>query len=87
MPEFKLSYTASEINNKLDKIDSLAEKSELPTKTSELINDSDFATKSYVNGQVIAIPSVNTSDNGKFLCVINGVWTATAIPNAEDVSF
>ena len=46
--EFKLSYTANDINNRLGKIDSLAEKRELPTKTSELINDSGFTTETYV---------------------------------------
>lgn len=48
--EYKLSYTANDINNKLGKIDSLAEKNELPTKTSELTNDSGFATETYVQG-------------------------------------
>lgn len=42
--EYKLSYTASEINTRLGKIDSLAEKSEVPTKTSQLTNDSGFLT-------------------------------------------
>lgn len=42
--EFKLSYTGSEINEKLGKIDSLAAKSEIPTKVSELTNDSGYIT-------------------------------------------
>ena len=42
--EFKLSYTGSQINEKLGKIDSLATKSELPTKISQLTNDSGFLT-------------------------------------------
>ena len=42
--EYKLSYTASEIDAKLNKINSLAEKSEVPTKTSDLVNDSGFLT-------------------------------------------
>lgn len=46
--EFKLSYTAADINTRLGKIDSLANKDELPTKTSDLVNDSDFATKNYI---------------------------------------
>lgn len=46
--EYRLSYTAADINTRLGKIDNLAEKSEMPTKTSDLINDSDFAVKSYV---------------------------------------
>ena len=42
--EYKLSYTGSQINEKLGKIDSLATKSELPTKISQLTNDSGFLT-------------------------------------------
>lgn len=42
--EFKLSYTANDINTRLGKIDSLANKSELPTKTSDLTNDSGYLT-------------------------------------------
>jgi hypothetical protein len=42
--EFKLSYTANEINEKLGKIDSLATKSEIPTKISDLTNDSGYLT-------------------------------------------
>lgn len=42
--EFKLAYTGNEINEKLRKIDNLAEKSELPTKLSDLTNDSGFIT-------------------------------------------
>lgn len=40
--EYKLSYTASEIDSKLEQIDTLAKKSEIPTKVSELTNDSGF---------------------------------------------
>lgn len=42
--EFKLSYTANDINTRLGKIDSLANRSELPTKTSDLTNDSGYLT-------------------------------------------
>ena len=48
MAEFKLSYTAKEINERLSRIDNLSEKSELPTKTSDLTNDSGFTTQNYV---------------------------------------
>lgn len=44
MPEYKLSYTASEIDAKLGEIDNLAKKSEIPTKTSQLTNNSGFLT-------------------------------------------
>ena len=33
------------------------------------------------------LPSVSTSDNGKFLRVVNGVWIASSINNANGVSF
>ena len=48
MAEFKLSYTAREVNDRLSRIDSLADKNELPKNTSDLVNDSDFTTKNYV---------------------------------------
>ena len=45
-----------------------------------------------VNGKTGAItvhevPAVTTSDNGKFLQVVNGAWTAIAIANANGGSF
>lgn len=48
--EYRLPYTANEISRRLGKIENLAEKSEIPTKTSELTNDSEFSTQSYVHG-------------------------------------
>ena len=42
--EYKLSYTAKEVDEKLTKIDNLALKNEVPTKTSELSNNSGFIT-------------------------------------------
>ena len=42
--EYQLSYTGSEINQKLGVIDQKANKSEIPTKTSQLNNDSGFLT-------------------------------------------
>lgn len=69
--EYKLSYTASDINSKLGQIDNLAKKSEVPTKVSELTNDSGYltehqsleglATESYVNSAIAAIPSPDMS--------------------------
>lgn len=45
-----------------------------------------------VNGHTGAVtvrevPVVTTSDNGKFLRVVNGAWAAVAIDNASGVSF
>lgn len=44
MAEYKLSFTGAEIDRKLGQIDNLAKKSEVPTKTSQLSNDSGFIT-------------------------------------------
>ena len=44
MAEYKLSYTGAEVNSKLSQIDNLAKKSDVPTKTSQLTNDSGFIT-------------------------------------------
>lgn len=67
----------------------------VPTKTSQLENDSGFITSApvtSVNGQTGAVkvrevPSVTASDNGKFLRVVNGAWTAVAIADANGVNF
>ena len=45
-----------------------------------------------VNGKTGAVkvrevPSVTASDNGKFLRVVNGAWSAETIPSANGVSF
>ena len=45
-----------------------------------------------VNGQTGAVtvrevPSVTTSDNGKFLRVVNGAWAVAEVDNASGVSF
>lgn len=45
-----------------------------------------------VNGKTGAVkvrevPSVTASDNGKFLRVVNGAWTAVAIADANGVNF
>lgn len=51
----------------------------IPTKTSELINDSNFITSE--------LPSVTTNNNGDFLRVVNGSWAASTVLNAEEVGF
>lgn len=33
------------------------------------------------------IPNVTTQDNGKFLRVVDGIWAAASIPNAEEAEF
>lgn len=56
----------------------------IPTKTSQLVNDSGFITvKDLPNPE---LPSVTEADNGKVLRVVNGVWAADTIPdNSEQV--
>lgn len=46
------------------------------------------ATTAFVSNAISsAIPSVTSSDNGKFLQVVNGAWAAVTIANANGVSF
>lgn len=41
-----------------------------------------------VNGEAASfLPTVTTSDNGKFLRVVNGAWAAATVDNANGVSF
>lgn len=58
---FKLSHTAAQIDSKLNEIDNLAKKSELPTKVSQLANDKEFATETYVEAKIAEIPTPDVS--------------------------
>lgn len=40
-----------------------------------------------VSGHTQGLPIVTDSDNGKFLRVVAGQWSAQSIPNAEEVAF
>ena len=69
----------------------------VPTKVSELTNDSGYITAvqapvQSVNGKtgvvtVREVPAVTTADNGKFLRVVNGAWAVAEIANANGGSF
>lgn len=51
---------------------------------------SDYYTKTEIDSHLsnkMDIIAVTEADNGKFLQVVNGVWTAVNIPNAEEASF
>lgn len=64
--------------------------SRIPTKTSELLNDSGFITKNdlpEIGGGSSGLPEVSEADNGKFLMVENGAWAAVAVPSAEEAVF
>ena len=76
-----------------DKLDAV--EAAIPTKTSQLDNDSGFITSApvtSVNGKTGAVtvrevPIVTTADNGKFLRVVSGAWAAVEIANANGGSF
>ena len=70
--KYKLSYTASEIDDKLKMVGQLSE------------DISQLAPEDI--GAMPNIP-VTPSDNGKFLCVVDGVWTPTTIEDAEELSY
>lgn len=46
----------------------------------------DEAIKTLINGKMQAV-SVTSDDNGKFLRVVDGVWAAATVPNANGESF
>lgn len=72
MAEYKLSYTAEEIDNKLGQIENLANKNEIPSKISELDNDEGFATIDYVDSKmgevtVTGLPLTGNKTNGTLI--------------------
>ena len=66
-----------------------------PTAWAVAVAGTDYLTEApvtSVNGKTGAVtvrevPSVTASDNGKFLRVVNGAWTAVEIANANGGSF
>ena len=51
------------------------------------IDDSTNNEENDPENESVSLPEVSTTDNGKFLQVVNGVWTAVAITNAEGVGY
>lgn len=51
----------------------------------KITDNKDLVTKEYVDRG--KLPEVTTSDNGKFLRVVSGIWSAVVIANAEDHAF
>ena len=47
----------------------------------------DWECVDIASGSGSALPAVTEADNGKILTVVDGVWTAIALPNAEEASF
>lgn len=60
--------------------------SDATTKANETLETAKEYTTTQINN-IVKIPAVSDSDNGKFLRVVSGVWTAVAIPSAEEASF
>ena len=52
-----------------------------------LIADINYNMEKIDEELAAALPAVTSSDNGKFLRVVNGVWSASAIANASGGSF
>lgn len=50
-----------------------------------VVNGSVTSVQEYIASK--SLPTVSASDNGKFLRVVNGVWAASELPNANGVNF
>lgn len=51
MADYKLSFIGKEVDEKLAKIEELAEKVEAPITTSQLINDAGFVTEKDISNK------------------------------------
>ena len=56
-----------------------------PTSTNPVQNK--VISEALEQAQNNALPIVTSSDNSKFLRVVDGVWAAVAVSNAEEASF
>lgn len=98
--EFKLAYTGNQINERLRKIDDLALKSDIPTKTSDLTNNSGFVNADYVKEYAqpkddyalksdipsVPVQSVNGKTGAVSLSASDvGARPSTWMPSASDV--
>ena len=60
----------------------------IPTKVSQLENDSNFLSEEEVKNMIEVLPPVSEENEGHILQVINGVATwASIFPNAEEEMF
>lgn len=60
---------------------------EFNSDTSDKILFGQNGTFKPISATGLVLPSVTSSDNGKLLQVVNGVWAAVSLPNASGVSF
>lgn len=70
MAEYKLSMTAQEVDNTLKGA---------VLKTAQTLTSAEKAQVRTNIGVTDLVPNVTTSDNGKFLRVVNGKWTAVQL--------
>lgn len=82
MAEYKLPYTAREIQNKLSKVDTILPASSTDDSGKVLTVGTDGTT--IWSAPASGLPSATTDDNGKFLRVVDGVWTMVNITNVSD---
>jgi hypothetical protein len=47
----------------------------------------DESNPAFIKNRPSGLPEVAASDNGKFLRVVDGAWSAATIANAEEASF
>lgn len=62
----------------------------IPSKTSDLTNDSGYQTAQEVQTAIAAaaeLPPVTASENGKFLRVVNGAWSAETVQTWQGGSY
>ena len=78
MKNYKLDMTGEEINNTLKSVENKAEKTEIPTTTSSLINDSTFTTLA----QVTELISKNSGGSGNGF----GIEVVTVPRNSSGIS-
>lgn len=86
--------TEAQVNTKLDDyatntyVDEAIEKcvsdSDLTSTLGEYVTETEMNTA--IAG-IAALPSVSAADNGKFLRVVDGVWAAASVANAEEVKY
>ena len=82
MAEYKLPYTAIDIQERLGKIDNMAEKSHIPTKQSQLQNDTNFITAETDP----TVPAwAKAANKPSYTAAEVGARSSTWMPSASDV--
>lgn len=88
LQDYPNNETLISVINAID--ETKADKSEIPFIDDTLILEgaaADAAAVGEALTKIHSVPECTIDDNGKFLCVVNGVATWTTILNAEEVKF